>query len=127
MNIGSESITQYYHPLGGIEKYDFSNGEDLSYSYYSTGLSSSRQLANYTVSFAYDDLGNRTQTTDSFGLTVNYQYDNLNRLASINSDGKTFDYEYYADGMIKAVNYPNGNKGTVLMLHYATRCNGKTV
>lgn len=108
MVCGTEQIDYYYNPLGGVEKYDFSDGEDLYYNYYSTGLTSQRAIESYEVDFTYDTLGNRTQITDPFGLQVDYQYNSLNRVTDIDVDNKNFSYEYYADGMIKAVDYPNG-------------------
>ena len=108
--VGTERVDYYYHPLGGVEKYQFSDGDDLYYDYYSTGLVSQRTVEFYNIDFTYDTLGNRTQITDPFGLAVNYQYDSLKRVSDIQVDNKSFGYEYYADGMIKAVNYPNGLK-----------------
>jgi len=106
--VGIEQVDYYYHPLGGVEKYQFSDGDDLYYDYNSTGLASQRAVESYDVDFAYDTLGNRTQVTDPFSLAVNYQYDSLSRVTDIDVDNKNFGYEYYADGMIKAVDYPNG-------------------
>ena len=113
MSAGPDTLTYYYHPLGGVERtavYSSQSGagESLDYGYYSTGLTSQRKIGSYAVNFQYDDVGNRTQITDPFNQTVNYQYDSLNRVDTITADNKQFSYEYYADGMIKAVNYPNG-------------------
>lgn len=109
ITVGSKQIEYYYHPLGGVEKYDCSGAdEDLWYSYYSTGLTKQRKVGDFQANFVYDSLSNRTRITDPFGLAVNYQYDTLQRVSNIQVEGKTFGYEYYADGMIKAVNYPNG-------------------
>ena len=113
MSAGPDTLTYYYHPLGGVERtavYSSQSGagESLDYGYYSTGLTSQRKIGSYAVDFQYDDVGNRTQITDPFNQTVNYQYDSLNRVDTITADNKQFSYEYYADGMIKAVDYPNG-------------------
>lgn len=40
-------------------------------------------LASSTISFSYDDAGNRTQMVDAAGGTTTYSYDNLNRLVSL--------------------------------------------
>ena len=113
MSAGPDTLTYYYHSLGGVERtavYSSQSGagEALDYQYYSTGLTSQRKIGNYAVDFQYDDVGNRIQITDPFDQTVNYQYDSLNRIDTITTDSKAFSYEYYDDGMIKAVNYPNG-------------------
>ncbi|MFZ5596788.1 MAG: RHS repeat domain-containing protein [Bacillota bacterium] len=106
---GSETIKYYYSPLGMAEKIEASAGSDtLNYEFYSNGLTKKRTVASYNTQFQYDILGNRTRVTDPFGLNTDYVYDSLNRMKTVTADGKTFTYEYYPDGMIKAVNYPSG-------------------
>ncbi|MFZ5596903.1 MAG: RHS repeat-associated core domain-containing protein [Bacillota bacterium] len=106
---GSETIKYYYSPLGMAEKIEAPAGSDtLNYEFYSNGLTKKRTVASYNAQFQYDILGNRTRVTDPFGLNTDYVYDSLNRMKTVTADGKTFTYEYYPDGMIKAVNYPSG-------------------
>jgi RHS repeat-associated protein len=114
-----DRINYYYSPLGGVEKYQpvndaTGNGEALTYSYYSSGLVKLRA----GVGFQYDLLGNRTKVTDPFGFSTDYQYNNLNRLTAVNADDKNYTYEYYGNGMVKAVNYPQLAGGTSLRAEY---------
>ena len=117
--VNQNTIKYYYDPLGGIGKYEVWAGavqqESLSYDYTPLGLVGQRTAGAYSAQFEYDLLGNRTEVTDPFGYAVNYNYDNiLHRLQSITSGDKTFTYEYYADGMIQAVNYPTLTGGGTL-------------
>jgi len=108
--IGQDKINYYYNPLGGIGTYEVWDGltpkESLSYDYTSTGLTKERTAGTHTVSFQYDLTGKMTQMTDPFGYAAAFDYDDLYRLETITAGGKTFEYEYYPDGMISAVNYP---------------------
>ncbi|TEB16645.1 tRNA3(Ser)-specific nuclease WapA precursor [Pelotomaculum sp. FP] len=118
-----DKIEYYYSPLGGVEKYQpandtTGNGEALTYEFYSTGLAKQRTVGGYSVGFQYDILGNKTKLTDPFGLSTDYQYNNLNRLTTVTSDGKNFTYEYYGDGMVKAVNYPQLANGSSIRTEY---------
>jgi YD repeat-containing protein len=106
----NSSMALYYTPLGGIERYYLTgDGESLDYDFYSTGLVKNKKVADFSTSFTYDLAGNLTQMTDPFSLLTSYQYDNLNRPQTITVGSKTFIYEYYGDGMIKAVNYPDAS------------------
>ncbi|WP_207650522.1 RHS repeat-associated core domain-containing protein, partial [Desulforamulus aeronauticus] len=121
--INQDKIKYYYSPLGGIEKYQpinntTGNGEPLTYDFYTNGLTKQRKTANYSVNFQYDLLGNKTKVIDPVNLLTNYQYNNLNRLTTVTADGKNFTYEYYADGMIKAVNYPQLANGSTIRTEY---------
>ncbi len=120
----NQDVVKYYHsPLGGVEKYQpvndsTVNGEPLTFDFYSTGLTKQRKTADYNVNFEYDILGNKTRVTDPFGLSTNYQHNKLNRLTTVIADGKNFTYEYYPDGMVKAVNYPQLANGTSIRAEY---------
>jgi len=108
--VNTERIKNYYSPLGGVEKSQVITGntETLDYAYNSTGLANQRSVAGYNTSFQYDILGNKTKVTDPFSLYTDYQYDSLKRLQTVTVEGRTFTYEYWPDGMVKAVNYPGG-------------------
>lgn len=121
-----DGISRYYHPLGGVEKYTVWNdaggsriyGEGLEYSFYATGLTRQRKNGNYPVDFQYDVLGNLTRITDPFSLAVHYSYDSLDRLDTVIVEGKVFDYEFYPDGMVKAINYPATPGGQAIRSEY---------
>ncbi|MGI6712263.1 MAG: RHS repeat domain-containing protein [Bacillota bacterium] len=122
----NDGISRYYHPIGEIEKYTVWNdisgtriyGEGLEYNLSNTGKIKERKSGNYSVSFQNDIFGNTTKITDPFNLAINYTYDNLNRLNNVTVEGKTFHYEYYPDGMLKAVNYPPTPGGLAIRSEY---------
>ena len=51
-------------------------------------------------------------------MSTDYQYNNLNRLTTVTVEGKSFAYEYYPDGMLKAVNYPQLANGSSMRTEY---------
>jgi len=108
--VNTERIKNYYSPLGGVEKSQVITGytETLDYAYNSTGLVNQRTVSGYNTGFQYDILGNKTRVTDPFSLYTDYQYDSLRRMQTVTVEGRTFTYEYWPDGMVKAVNYPGG-------------------
>lgn len=130
------AINYLYHPLGGIAKYRiWENGaeqETLTYDYFSTGQIKERKQNSNSTTFTYDLNGNQTSVTDPFGLTTSYTYDEVNRPETITVGGKTFQYEYYGDGMIKKLIYPNGLitdyiYDNINRLHTLVNKNGGTV
>src|SRR5262249_52655003 len=82
--------------------------EDCSYTY--DALNRLRSATNYdnkTITYTYDAQGNRRTVTDPNGLTTRYNYDERNRLhEAITEDGKTT-YNYWEDGLLKSIQYPN--------------------
>jgi len=110
ITVNTERIKNYYSPLRGVEKSQVITGntETLDYAYNSTGLANQRSVAGYNTGFQYDILGNKTKVTDPFSLYSDYQYDSLKRLQTVTVEGRVFTYEYWPDGMVKAVNYPGG-------------------
>lgn len=110
--------------IDDVTTYDYSNLYDLNtinvthneklttYEYYSNGLLKKEEIKpdNIITSYEYDYNGNRSKMTDAFGLTVEYQYDSRNRLdiMVINSQ-KTFNYDYFDDGMISSIQYPTSS------------------
>ncbi|AOY76011.1 RHS repeat domain-containing protein [Clostridium formicaceticum] len=60
--------------------------------------------------YEYDSNGNKRKVTDPLGLMTEYTYDSNNRMHKIIIGGsKTFTYEYYNDGTIKSLKYPNAS------------------
>ncbi|NBI31144.1 RHS repeat-associated core domain-containing protein [Chengkuizengella marina] len=62
------------------------------------------------IQYYYDELGNRIQMTDPFGLNLYYDYDENNQLRSV---GKTMQnaeatYSYYTNGQLQKIEQPNG-------------------
>lgn len=64
---------------------------------------------NDTVTYSYDELGNRTGLSVQGADVVTYVYDNLNRLTSIQQGTKTYSYTYAgASPLVQEVLRPNG-------------------
>ena len=61
-----------------------------------------------TIAYTYDKVGNRTSVTDSDHLTTTYQFDHRNRLSVATTEDGDTRYQYYANGVLKLVVYPNG-------------------
>jgi len=59
-----------------------------------------------TVSYDYDDNGNRTLVSTPSGAT-SYTFDALNRVKTAVAGGTT-SFDYYPDGKQKKISYPNG-------------------
>ncbi|MDB5391701.1 MAG: repeat protein, partial [Planctomycetaceae bacterium] len=66
-------------------------------------VSTNPAIANQDLSYAYDALGNRTQTTLN-GVVTNYTSNNLNQYTSVGDTTNTYD----ADGNLISQNGPDG-------------------
>lgn len=113
---GNEKTAYEYDAAGRIktvkEYKDKQNPqyELTSYDYYADGKMLRENLNDgKSISYNYDPAGNITEMDDYFGNKVSYTYDQRNRTNTIDSNGKIFTYEYYKDGMIKDLQYPNPN------------------
>ncbi len=67
---------------------------------------------NKTLTYDYDDVGNRTLLIDPDNQRTVYEYDDLNRLETVRlEEGTTHEqrisYQYYPDGLKKTVTNPN--------------------
>ena len=118
--------------LGRTEQIEYDNGDTENYTYYAGGLVESVTTANgvtaytYTakdqvetetqpdgtvLSYSYDNVGNKTQTTvtrNEQATTTTYTYDGLNRLETVTDAEGTTTYTYDAVGNLETVTYPNG-------------------
>ena len=65
-----------------------------------------------SLSWEYNDAGLKTRFIDSEGRTVQYQYDELDRLTAIKpADSAPLTFGHDAKGRVTAVAWPNGVKG----------------
>lgn len=64
------------------------------------------------VTLDYDAANNLKTITDAASRITGYSYDPLNRLQTVTLPGgsPTITYDWYADGLLKQVTYPNGAK-----------------
>ncbi|QRN93038.1 hypothetical protein JRI60_27950 [Archangium violaceum] len=62
---------------------------------------------NVTVTYKYDDKGNRTEVRDADNATTTYTYDALDRLKTAVLALGTTEYFYWPDGLLKLTTHPN--------------------
>jgi len=103
-------VTTYAYDAAGNEVAETdSAGNVTTYGYDSLGRRVSEVLpsgnapggvpAQHQISYAYDNLGDLTSTTDQLGHTTTYEYDrNRNRTTTTDPDGHTTTYAYDPDG-----------------------------
>ncbi|MCG8672358.1 MAG: hypothetical protein MI867_23330, partial [Pseudomonadales bacterium] len=134
---GNYSITKQDN-MGQVESVDYYFGDtdalraSESYTYYDNGQLhtvtdkhgtttygyDNRDRLDYLIQpdgvrfdYDYDNVGNRTEVTVTRNTditTVTYTYDDLNRLKTVVNNEGTTEYEYYDNGNLYTVTYPNG-------------------
>jgi RHS repeat-associated protein len=114
---GNNSVSYQYDPAGNrtvMTATVGSNQSVTSYGYdYANRLQTVSNPSHFTgsASYSYDPIGLRNQLSLPNGVTVNYHYDELNRLTNItdtNSSGNIASYAYQLD--------PAGNRTSVTEL-----------
>ncbi len=115
---GSEEKIYTYNHLGNVSSEEYRKNNEVSetktYSYNDKGLLSEKVHSGKTSEYLYDS----TQNMTYFGITekgntlINqyYIYDSLNRVTDISEYEdftKKYTYEYYGDGLVKSLTYPN--------------------
>lgn len=101
----NDTIGFYYSSFGNVAKYEYTGHETLTKENNHYGRIEERYQGSYNTSFQYNILGNITKMTDPFNLVTDYDYDTLNRLETVTTDGITAEYDYYDDNMLKTVSY----------------------
>jgi YD repeat-containing protein len=106
---------------GVVTTYTYNSGRQIAQIAYVAPSNSSIPATN-SVSFSYDNLGNRTQMIDGMG-SVSYQYDSLSRLiaetrsfsdtlpyAPLSGNGFRLEYDYDLFGGLKSYKDPYGQQ-----------------
>ena len=75
-------------------------------------LAAKTDPSGYTLLYAYDPAGARTNLTVPGVLSMDYSYDEMNRLAEILGNGKTTTFAYDAAGRRTRAQWPNGTAAT---------------
>ena len=129
---GGGTITKTYNAVNKVTHVANSTGDNYTYTYDANGNVLTEGNTTGTSSFIYDSLNHLKQYTDMFGNivqytydlagnkksiiypggighTVNYTYDNDNKLTDV-ADwlGHTTHYNYDPDGRLTSMVYPNG-------------------
>ncbi|MEI9924472.1 MAG: VCBS domain-containing protein [Bradyrhizobium sp.] len=102
---GNEVSATEVKEIGGV-----SVTEHTTYAYDDLNRLISSTFVNdsKTIKYTYDKAGNRSSVTDTDGLTTTYQYDHRNRVHTVTTEDGVTRYEYYQNGLLKMVVYPNG-------------------
>lgn len=85
--------------------------QHYTFAYDALGRTTGMTRASVSMSYVYDEVGNRTQRTDYNGTVTNYGYDDLNRLTTIAYPGST-SATYSYDALSRLMTAVNQN-GTV--------------
>jgi RHS repeat-associated protein len=89
----------------GTATYSYDNDNRLTKVVYSD--TPSGMSTPHSVTYSYNPDGTLHQMTDGTGTTT-YEYDGLGRLTSMEDGaGNTVGYEYYLDGNVESISYPN--------------------
>ena len=108
------------HPYGS-DSITLNNGNSINYSYDGLGRIASTTTTgdgkNNTVSYSYDNTNRPTAVTGPGGQTTGYSYDKT-RLSGVQYNSKNIGYEYYPDGLVKTVTYPQLEDGSILKTSY---------
>jgi RHS repeat-associated protein len=112
-----------YDPLSRVTSLTDAVNQQYQFGYDALGRQTSLTRGGVSMSFVYDETGNRTQRTDYNGVVTNYAYDNLNRLTTITYPTRTVAYNYDVLSHVTRVVNENG----AIYLSYDNRYRLKTV
>ncbi|WP_127506093.1 glycohydrolase toxin TNT-related protein [Paenibacillus humicus] len=66
-----------------------------------------------TISYQYNNVGLRSQMKDPFGMYLDYRYDDMHRLRTVESGGYAeATYDYYDNSLLKEIRQINGVKSS---------------
>ncbi len=133
INANGQAIGATYNALGLVATEAFADGTSFAYTYDARGNlltatdSSGSTSFSYTVpgnpdlltkvaypdgtflEFTYNIVGQRTQSVDQTGFTVNYTYDALGRLSKLTDGGNNLIVQYTYDPAGDLIQKDNGN------------------
>lgn len=104
---GSSTVNATYGKFG-INGYTSSSLEEIAFDYDPNGYLAKKEHGGFVMQYAFDELGRVTHYGSPSGDIAQYQYNALHQVTSIAMDGKNYTYQYYDDGQVKSVTYPNG-------------------
>src|SRR5215831_16459594 len=83
-----------YDLLGRVVSVNDPIDQQYQLAYDALGRETQVSRGGVSMSFVYDEVGNRTQRTDYNGVVTNYSYDSLNRLTTITYPTRTATFSY---------------------------------
>ncbi len=111
-SLSEPTVSYTYNNQGQRQTMTDASGT-TSYTYDVRNRMASKQTPFGTLSYTYNDTGNieSLRSSNSNGVTVDYSYDQLNRLETVKDNNltgnQTTSYNYDAVGNLKSYNYPN--------------------
>ena len=89
-----------YDALGRVTGVLDALNQHYQFTYDAVGRQTHVTRGGVSMSFVYDEVGNRTQRTDYNGTVTNYTYNNLNSLIAITYPTRTLSYGYNVLGQL---------------------------
>jgi RHS repeat-associated protein len=120
---GKNTVTEY-DSWGNIKKSTDRMGNEVTYSYKSSGKPGSISAINATYSFEYDATGNRTELNDPSAGIITTQYDALGRITS-QTDAKGQQQTTAYDDWGRITTLKDVNTNTIIKYDYVSEGNGK--
>ncbi|APR87928.1 Rhs-family protein [Minicystis rosea] len=108
---GNEEPRKYtWNEQGAVLREETYDGSWLVEKEYDADLhvTAERNAAGETTAHAYDELGNRVQTTDAAGNVTRWRFDGDVLMERIGPDGLSTKYEHDMRGVLVEVTYPSG-------------------
>jgi RHS repeat-associated protein len=114
-SLNQPTVSFTYNSLGQRATMNDASGATV-YTYDARNRLASRQTPFGTLSYTYNESGSllTTRSSNTNGVSVDYDYDALNRLGSVKDNnllglnGGVTDYTYDAVGNLQSYSYPNG-------------------
>ena len=103
------NVTTYgYDPGGNRLSRTFADGTTEVFTYDAQGnVTTQTNRRNDFAERRYNLLGQMTRQIRTDGTTVDYEYDALNRLVTVDDDGAVTTYAYFPDNRLQRIDYPN--------------------
>lgn len=100
---GGNTTNYEFDDLGYLNSYTDPNGNTFSMSY----DDKKRLVSNGYAEITYDEKSNIKTVRGNDGKTIEYFYDDLNRVEKISYDGESIGYSYDKNGNLTTLTYPN--------------------
>ena len=105
----NKTTTFQYDALSRVTSLTDAISQQYEFVYDALGRQTQTTRGGVSMSYAYDEVGNRIQRTDYNGVVTNYSYDNLNRLTTITYPSRTITFAYDPLGNLTRSTNENGS------------------
>jgi RHS repeat-associated protein len=90
----NKTTTFVHDALSRVTSLTDAINQQYQFAYDALGRETQITRGGVSMSYVYDEVGNRIQRTDYNGVVTNYSYDNLNRLTTITYPSRAVTYAY---------------------------------